>query len=112
MLGRRRSASISNTRTPFCARTTAQLMLVVVFPSCGSALVTMITLGGAPRLESNNEVRRARYDSAICDCGLTCVINSTASLEVAITRRLEFAPSREALEPRGIMPRGGRPEII
>src|SRR5580693_2012832 len=60
MLGRLRSASISRTRTPFCASTTAQLMLVVVFPSCGSALVIMITLGGAPRFDNNREVRRAR----------------------------------------------------
>ena len=60
MLGRRRSASMSRTRIPFCARTTAQLMLVVVLPSWGSALVTIITLGGAPRLESSSEVRSAR----------------------------------------------------
>ena len=43
------------------------LMLVVVLPSCGRALVTMMTFGGAPRLESKREVRSARYDSAICD---------------------------------------------
>src|SRR5579872_2983022 len=112
MLGRRISASIKRTRTPFWASTTAQLMLVVVLPSCGRALVTMMTLGGAPRFDRSREVRRARYDSAICDCGRTWVTNSTASLEVAITRRLGLGPSRADFEPSGIMPRDGRPEII
>src|SRR5579863_7961898 len=60
MLGRLRSQSTSRTRTPFCASTTAQLMLVVLLPSWGRALVTMMTLGGAPRWESRSEVRRAR----------------------------------------------------
>src|SRR3954452_22054324 len=45
-LGRRKSASTSSTRAPFCASTTAVLMLVVVFPSCGNALVISMTLGG------------------------------------------------------------------
>ncbi len=35
--------------------------------------------------------------------------NSTASLDVAITRRFAFAPSRAVLDPMGIMPRGGKP---
>src|SRR5579871_4617164 len=100
MLGRRRSASIRRTRTPFCARTTAVLILVVVLPSCGRALVTIMTLGGAPMLDSNREVRRARYDSAIWDCGRTWVTNSTASFELAMTRRLGFGPSRLEFEPR------------
>ncbi len=61
MLGRLRSASISRTRRmPSWASTIAQLMLVVVFPSCGSALVIMITLGGAPRFDNSNDVRSAR----------------------------------------------------
>jgi hypothetical protein len=38
----------------------AVLMLVVVLPSCGMALVTMITRGGAPSEDSNSEVRNAR----------------------------------------------------
>ena len=45
---------------PFCARTTAQLMLVVVLPSCGSALVTIITLGGAAEVGKEEGVRSAR----------------------------------------------------
>src|SRR4029077_5123050 len=89
-----------------------QFMLVVVLPSWGSALVTMMTLGGAPKFDSSREVRKARYDSAICDCGLTCVTISTASLEVAITKRLGLGPSRADLEPSGIMPSDARPEII
>src|SRR5580698_3554796 len=85
-------------------------MLVVVLPSWGRALVTIITLGGAPRFDSSSEVRRARYDSAIWDCGRTCVTSSTDSLEVAMTRRLGLGPSRADLEPRGIMPSEGRLE--
>src|ERR1700704_4024950 len=100
MLGRLKSASISRTRTPFWARTTAQLMLVVLLPSCGNALVIIITLGGAPRLDNSREVRRARYDSAICDCGRTCVMSSTASLDEARARRFVPGLSRETLEPR------------
>ena len=57
MLGRRRSASINRTRVPFCASTMAVLMLVVVFPSCGKALVTRMTLGGAPSEVSSKDVR-------------------------------------------------------
>src|SRR5437660_7740667 len=112
MLGRRKSASIKSTRTPFCARTTAQLILVVVLPSCGRALVTMMIFGGEPTFDNSSEVRRARYDSAICDCGRTSVTSSTASLEEAMTRRLGFGPTRADLEPSGIMPSEGKPEII
>src|ERR1700683_2312426 len=45
--GCRRSASTSSTRLPSCAMTIAALMLVVLFPSCGSGLVTSMILGGA-----------------------------------------------------------------
>src|ERR1035438_607642 len=69
MPGRRRSASISNTRLPRCAKTSAELALIVVFPSCGKALVTSITLGGAPNEERRIEVRSARYASAASDFG-------------------------------------------
>src|SRR5882724_4995178 len=90
----------------------AELMAVVVFPSWGRALVTMMTFGGAPRLESNSEVRRARYDSAICDWGRTCVTSSTTSLEEVNARR--FVPFQLFLdlEPSGIMPSDGSAEII
>src|SRR5208282_6819639 len=111
-LGRRKSASTRRTRTPFCASTIAVLMLVVVLPSCGRALVTMMTLGGAPRLESRSEVRRARYDSAICDWGRTWVTVTTTSLEAAVkARRLPCGPLLPDLEPSGIIPREARPEI-
>src|SRR5450432_81874 len=59
-LGRRMSASMRSTRTPFWARTIAVLMLVVVLPSWGRALVTRMILGGAPREDKRSEVRRAR----------------------------------------------------
>src|SRR5208282_114523 len=107
-LGRRKSASTSRTRTPFCASTMAVLMLVVVLPSWGRALVTMMTLGGAPRLESKSEVRSARYDSAICDCGRTWVTVSTASFDEVNASRFPMGPWLPDLEPRGIMPREGR----
>src|SRR5438309_10341515 len=86
-------------------------MLVVVLPSCGIALVTRTTLGGAPREDSSSEVRSARYDSAICDCGRDCVTNSTASLEAATERR-RVASSEDFLDPKGIMPSAGNDEII
>src|ERR1700690_954552 len=86
-------------------------MLVVVLPSWGRALVTMMTLGGAPRLESRSEVRKARYDSAICDCGRAWVTSSTASLEEVKARRAPATPRLLDLEPRGIMPKEGSPEI-
>src|SRR6266404_3360668 len=72
MLGRRISASTSNTFPPFCANTIAVLMLVVVLPSWGNALVTMITLGADPIDDNNIEVRKARYDSATSDFGRAC----------------------------------------
>src|SRR5258708_26562071 len=99
------------TRTPFCASTMAVLMLVVVLPSCGRALVTMMTLGGAPRFDRRSEVRSARYDSAICDWGRIWVTVSTASLEAVKARRLPVAPRLVALEPSGIIPREARPEM-
>src|SRR5437660_9168003 len=99
------------TRTPFCASTMDVLVLVVVLPSCGRALVTIITLGGAPRLESRSEVRSARYDSAICDCGRTWVTVSTTSLEAVKASRLPVDPRLPDLEPSGIIPREGRPEM-
>src|ERR1019366_2465484 len=79
MPGRRRSASRSRTRLPRCAKTKAELALTVVFPSCGNALVTRITLGGAPKEERRIEVRSARYASAASDFGRTYVIRSGGS---------------------------------
>src|SRR5690349_17066507 len=111
MLGRRRSASIRRTRVPFCARTTAVLMLVVVLPSRGRALVTKIVFGGAPREVRSKEVRKARYDSAICDCGRECVTNSTGSFSLPpATTKLRFDPLSELfLVPKGINPSDGSP---
>src|SRR5437762_6837216 len=104
MLGRRRSASISSTRVPFCARTVAVFMRVVVFPSWGRALVMRIVFGGAPSDGSNSDVRKARYDSDICDCGRDMVISSTASFEAATYNPVGFA-SAAVLDPSGIIPR-------
>src|ERR1039458_1872654 len=69
MPGRRRSASISNTRLPRSAKTSAEFALIVVFPSCGKALVTRITLGGPPYEERRIAVRRDRYASAASEFG-------------------------------------------
>src|SRR6266550_5472309 len=67
--GRRRSASTNSTRLPSCAITIAELMLVVVFPSSGTGLVTNINLGGASGKERRIEVLSARYASAISEFG-------------------------------------------
>src|SRR6266550_2379154 len=67
--GRRRSASTNSPRLPSGAITIAELMLVVVFPSCGSGLVTNINLGGASGKERRIEVLSARYASAISEFG-------------------------------------------
>src|ERR1039458_8213033 len=67
--GRRRSASKNKTRLPRGANTRAEFALMVVFPSCGIALVTRITFGGAPNEERRIDVRSARYASAASDCG-------------------------------------------
>src|SRR6476659_7770984 len=107
ILGRRRSASISNTRVPFCANTVAVLMLVVVLPSCGKALVMRIVLGGAPSEVKSKDVRKARYDSDICDCGRAIVISSTASLDAATESPVGLV-SFEFRDPRGIIPSDGR----
>ena len=49
------------------ARTIERLIAVVVFPSEGTALATKVVLGGAPALESSNEVRSIRYASPASD---------------------------------------------
>src|SRR3954469_2700369 len=82
--GRRISQSTSKTLPPFCARTIAVLTLVVVLPSCGSALVIRMTLGGEPSDDNKMEVRRARYDSAIPDFGLACAIKPTCAFNGAL----------------------------
>src|SRR6202035_6135039 len=112
MLGRRRSPSISRTRVPFWASTIAELTLVVVLPSSGSALVMRITFGGPPGNVRSSEVRNARYDSAICDRGRDFVTSATASLDEASA---SFAPPRISLlllEPSGIIPNDGNEEIV
>src|SRR6202046_1288758 len=63
--GLRRSASISNVRSPNCARVTAKLTAAVVFPSRGRALVTRITCGGCSACDSSREVRKALKASEI-----------------------------------------------
>ncbi len=49
------------TRAPFWARTIAVLMLVVVFPSWGRALVIRITFGGPPRSAKGRYKRAVRF---------------------------------------------------
>src|SRR4029077_5263896 len=91
MPGLLRSASTRRTRLPFWARTTAEFMLTVVLPSWGKALVTKTTFGGAPKEESRIDVRNARYDSAISDCGRRCV---TGPVSAALLTTDEFDGKR------------------
>src|SRR6185437_13248089 len=63
--GRRKSQSIISTSAPVCASMNAVLMAVVVLPSDGWLEVIKMVLGGLPADESNSEVRRCRYASAI-----------------------------------------------
>src|ERR1035438_5269879 len=113
MPGRRRSASISNTRSPRCAKTSAEFALIVVFPSCGKALVTRITLGGAPNEERRIEVRSDRYASAASDLGRACVTRiGDSDLSVST----DTVVSRLRKEPllancSGIVQSAGRVEI-
>ena len=65
--GRRKSASISNTREPFNANVIAVRPATQLFPSAGRVLAIMITLGGDPGLESKTEVRSPLSASAIFD---------------------------------------------
>src|SRR5579862_1250545 len=62
--GRRKSASTSSTRNPCWANAAAQLMLVVVLPSSGKALVINRTLHSALRIDCMIDVRSPRYASA------------------------------------------------
>ena len=58
--GRRKSASIINTRAPICARQKARFTAVVVFPSPGRLDVTSNVFGGCPGVESSTAVRNCR----------------------------------------------------
>src|SRR5208337_5627559 len=75
---RRRSPSTSRTRRCVCAKTIAQLILVVVLPSPETELVTTIVLGGAPGADSRRLVRSPRYASANCDSGWSSTLNFLA----------------------------------
>src|ERR1035441_3751174 len=110
MPGRRRSASISNTRLPRCAKTSAEFALIVVFPSCGKALVMSITLGGAPNEERRIEVRSARYASAASDFGRAYVI-SPGNSDFSVSAVTGFSRLRKPLLERGIVPSAGNVEI-
>src|ERR1035441_10806767 len=113
MPGRRRSASISRTRLPRCAKTKAEFALIVVFPSCGNALVMRITLGGAPNEERRIEVRSARYASAASDFGRACVTRAGdfgfTSPPERVVNRLRKYPLLESCN--GIVPSAGSVEI-
>src|ERR1035441_9367917 len=109
MPGRRRSASRSRTRLPRCAKTKAEFALIVVFPSCGDALVMRIILGGAPNEERRIEVRSARYASEASDFGRTYAISaggfSSSSPGEAVFSRLRRLPLLEICS--GIVPSAG-----
>src|SRR6185312_11091411 len=118
MVGRRMSPSTSRTLPPFCANTIAVLMLVVVLPSCGRALVTMMIFGAAPIEDSRIEVRSARYDSATSDFGRACASRLTVVLRMSLCACVVSATDaftfllRAELMSRlsGIMPSDGNPE--
>ena len=94
MPGRRRSASTSNTRPPRCAKTNAEFALIVVLPSCGTALVTSITLGGEPNEERRIEVRSDRYASAASDLGRAYVMRAEDS-DVSVSTDIVFSRLRK-----------------
>jgi hypothetical protein len=81
---------------------------VVVLPSCGKALVTIITLADWPVRESRIEVRRARYASAICDFG--CEAEAEAAAVRA--RRGARSSDRPGEEASGMTARDGSAVII
>src|ERR1035438_4751288 len=93
-LGRRRSASTSKTRLPRCANTRAEFVLMVVFPSCGIALVTRITFGGAPNDERRIDVRSARYASAASECG-RAYVTRVGDSEFSVTADSVFSRFRK-----------------
>ena len=82
---------MSKTRLPRCANTRAEFALMVVFPSCGKALVTRITFGGAPNEERRIEVRSARYASAASDFGRAYVTRAGDSDVLGLGRH-RFQP--------------------
>src|SRR5207249_3651823 len=67
--GRRRSTSSRMTREPASARLVARFTEVTVLPSLAPALVSRMTLGGAPGAEKSTAVRRLRNASAAGDVG-------------------------------------------
>src|SRR5437867_12560276 len=64
------------TREPASARLVARLSEVTVFPSLAPALVSRITLGGAPGAENSTAVRRLRNASAAGDLGSLIMMRS------------------------------------
>src|ERR1700731_2603636 len=97
MPGRRRSASMSNTRLPRCAKTSAEFALIVVLPSCGKALVTSMTFGGAPNEERRIEVRRDRYASAASDFGRAYVTRAEVDSDLPVSTDTDFRRLRNEL---------------
>src|SRR5579872_70233 len=79
MHGLRMSASTNRTFLPCWASTIAEFTLVVVFPSPGNGLVNKMVFGGAPNDDSRIDVRKLRYDSAICDPRWECVTSAMTS---------------------------------
>ncbi len=74
-LGRRRSASITSTRWPADATTSARFTSVVVLPSAGSELVTTMTLRGLSTSTNCRFVRSCRNASDRGDCGSSSTIS-------------------------------------
>ncbi len=103
-VGRRRSASMSRTRTSRWARTQARFMATVVLPSLGVALVSSITWGSRPATDSSSEVRKARKASANCDIGAPMTPRFRCTAVCA-------AISGALRRMRGMSASDGRPEM-
>ena len=69
IVGLRKSAPINKTFFPCCPKTTAKFEIVVVFPSPGSAEVTIIERTWLSTDVNSMFVRMLRYCSVIRDLG-------------------------------------------
>src|SRR5438874_11661316 len=89
------------TREPASARLVARFTEVTVLPSLAPALVSRITLGGAPGAEKSTAVRRVRNASAAGERG-SCSMTTSGLLPPP----LPFATGATAALPFAAIERG------